>query len=75
MSGFEREWQLNYRVAYDDSPSRLDWTPSRQQSMVNFLDNSHGHTAVNDEVLPSDEIILEERDNQLRNLLGPAFSV
>ena len=43
--------------------------------MVNFLDNSHGHTAVNDEVLPSDEIILEERDNQLRNLLGPAFSV
>jgi hypothetical protein len=37
------------------------------------LHNTHRHPAVNDHVLPGDEIIFHQRRNQRRNILRLAF--
>ena len=41
----------------------------------NHLEHAHRHTAVNHDVLSCNEVILDQVDNELRNVFGLAFSV
>lgn len=42
-------------------------------ALISPLDDAHGHAAVNHKVLSSDEVILDQRDNQPGHVLGLAF--
>lgn len=51
---------------------RPDRTHSNRETA---LDNAHGHSAVNNHVLSSDEVIFNQADDQLSNIFWLAFCV
>jgi hypothetical protein len=49
--------------------------PGRQCAFNDGLDNAHGHSAVNNHVFSSDEVIFNQAGDQLSNILWLAFCV